>query len=255
MTKPLTKQEKKERKEARKQQKAKSPTVKTVTQPKPEDQPTETPSPPVNLCDDCAYEFGECEGKPKFGKEGALDNVIECPAFINVEKMPTAQEAAATTPFAEALKRLDKSGQALLNDRSVKIIHEADRRFGPEVAVTQDEMADILVQIVQEIIQNEGNGSPNITTQEDELEKVQDKAEEEDDARRAAEEAEEEAELEARQMKTQRFFREEDFGPCQSCNRPLKRTALNRDLDAVRCVNGRCRQYRFIIRTIPTGVK
>lgn len=52
-----------------------------------------------------------------------------------------------------------------------------------------------------------------------------------------------------------RFDQEEDFGKCQSCEQPLKRTAYSRYVDAVRCTNQRCRNYRVITKTVPTGVK
>ena len=51
-----------------------------------------------------------------------------------------------------------------------------------------------------------------------------------------------------RRKNLQRFKREEDLGKCPACDRPLKRTALNRDRDAVRCTNPRCRQYRAVVR-------
>ena len=188
MTDKLSDEEKKARKAARKQQKAKSTTAVTVNQPKPED--TNPPAtPPVNLCDDCAYEYGECQGIPKFSEEeGADDRVIECSAFVNVSSMPTADP----------------------------------EKKGP---------------VVEE--------PPAQPPQEPEGETEEEPAEGQ---------AEIDPDLEARRKKTQRFFQEQDFGTCQSCDQPLKRTALNRDVDAVRCVNGRCRQYRFIIRNISAGV-
>jgi hypothetical protein len=51
--------------------------------------------------------------------------------------------------------------------------------------------------------------------------------------------------------KVSRFRRQEDLGNCQSCKNPLKRTALNRDIDAVRCINPRCSLYRVVIKNIP----
>jgi len=96
MTKALSKAEKQRRKEERRksnQQKPKSPTVKTVVQPKPE--------PASNLCDDCVYEFGECQGTPKFAGEND-DRVIECGTFKSVDDVPTdqGQPAAASGPAA-----------------------------------------------------------------------------------------------------------------------------------------------------------
>ena len=240
MTKRLSSEEKKKRKGVRKQQKAKSPTVKTVSQPKPEDpKPAETPS-PVNLCDDCAYEFGECEGVPKFGEGEGADNVVACPAFVNVASMPTADistvpgPAEPTTPWNEALKRLDEFGQSILLSRADEIRAELDLRFGPSAEPTPQEIADTIVKIVNQIAKEEGGPSDGLQDQEAEAEDL--------------------AAMEARRRKTQRFFQEEDLGTCQTCGQPLKRTALNRDRDAVRCVNGRCRQYRFVINTLPAGV-
>lgn len=42
----------------------------------------------------------------------------------------------------------------------------------------------------------------------------------------------------------------EDLGNCSSCEQPLKRTAYNRIMDAVRCVNPRCMMFREIFRRI-----
>lgn len=186
MTKPLSKEEKKHRRDERrkrKQQKPKSPTVKTINIPKPN-------PPAVNLCDKCIYEFGECDGTPKFTSEND-DTVIECDTYHPVE---------------------------------------------------------------------------------DNLEKLQEKAEEEDDRQREAEEATTEAEVEDTAFGSEeptfipaqapargsleRFAKDEtDYGACQSCSRPLKRTAYSRYVDAVRCTNPRCRSYREIVKTVPSGAK
>lgn len=48
----------------------------------------------------------------------------------------------------------------------------------------------------------------------------------------------------------QRFKRNEDWGKCPACDRPLKRTAFNRTSDAIRCVNPRCRQYRQTVKQV-----
>jgi len=196
MTKPLSDQEKKKRK----QQKAASKTVKTVTQPKHEDPPAE----PVNLCDDCAYEFGECEGKPKFASDQdetltgpEADRVIECPAFVNVAKMPTVQEAAAPGPAA-AEEKTQEEGPDAAHDGGGEGPAEAEEEPTPTVVTPFP-----------------GDARPD----------------------------------------PKRFQTEEDFGACQSCERPLKRTALNRYQDAIRCTNARCRAYRAIVKTISTGVK
>ena len=217
MTKQLSREEKKKRK----QQKAASKTMVKVTQPKHEDPPAE----PVNLCDDCAYEVGQCDGKPKFSIDqdptltGAeADRVIECPAFVNVAKMPTADQAkknAAAGPGAVAEEK------------------PAERRRECDVEHLRD-----FPGCLEECNRDECDGED-------------------------AAEAEEPADLEPQVIRTdlperpnpKRFQAEEDFGTCQSCQRPLKRTAFNRYQDAIRCTNPRCRAYRAIVKTISTGVK
>lgn len=305
MTKKLSTQERANRRAARKQQKAASKTMKAVTQPKPEEKATDQEAQPVNLCDDCAYEFGECEGKPKFAKDQdetltgpAADRVVKCEGFLNVAKMPTAQEAVApgpaaaegpglvivcsggcgkttegialgtlsgefkevgegpvpkwtcqeclvkrdgpdanyTTPFDEALKRLDEFGKSILNSRADLIRAEADLRFGPEADLSPIEMADMLVRIVKEIIEREGGPTDGLAKEPaPETQVIRKDLPERPDPKR--------------------FQVEEDFGNCPSCSRPLKRTALNRYQDGIRCTNGRCRAYRVIVKTVSTGVK
>ena len=191
---------KKSEKKKSNQAKPKSATVKTVNQPKPEE-----PKPPaaaatntaVNLCDDCAYEFGECEGIPKFASEAdptlkgtEADRVVECKGFRNVQDMPTADKGAA--------------------DAEEPAAEEPDK---PELVHAQEE--------------------PGATEEA-----------------KAADVAVMEADLDERRRKIQRFQREEDFGKCPACDRPLKRTAFNRDRDAVRCTNPRCRQYRAVVRQV-----
>lgn len=188
------------------QQKAPSPTVKTIVQPKP---PEEKPKPPapedlegaVNLCEDCAFEYGECDGVPKFASEvddtltgAAADRVIGCPGFVHVDNMPTADELeGAPGPKADADQNQGKN--------------EDESEFEPEPATAGMPTAKPVV-----------------------------------------------ADL-PRQPDPQRFQEEQEFGTCATCTRPLKRTAFNRYRDAVRCTNPRCRQYRAIVKTIPTGVK
>ena len=265
-----------------KQQKPASKTVKTVKVPKHEEKTTDQEAQPVNLCDECAYEFGECDGKPKFASDQdetltgpEADRVIECPAFVNVAAMPTAQEAAAPGPAAAegearicdiehlgnypdcfrdcpkdkcdgvpaaahegddkaeptafdlALSRLDDIGRSTLDARADEIREEADRRFGPDAEPTVEEKAGTLVLIVKEMIVREGGPTEDQVIRTD---------------------------LPGR-PDPKRFLAEEDFGTCQSCERPLKRTAFNRYQDAVRCTNQRCRAYRAVLKTLPTGVK
>lgn len=197
MTKALTKAEKKEKRDGRKsnQQKAASPTVKTVNQPKPEDQKPPAEAALVNLCDDCAYEFGACDGIPKFAAEGD-DRVVECQGFRNVQNMPTAAEL------------------------------EKNQAAAPGPAAAEEPAQD----------------EPELVA----AEPIEGATEEE----KAADAAIMAADLEERRKKVQRFQREEDLGNCSSCQRPLKRTAYNRDRDAVRCTNPRCRQYRAVVKTL-----
>lgn len=270
MTKKLSTEEKKRRKEERRksnQQKPKSPTVKTVTVPKPEEA--------TNLCDSCAYEFGECEGQPTFAsdqdeslKGTEADRVIKCPAFVNVAVMPTAEElkkkeaaapgpAAAEgegkspTPWEIALGKLDKFGQAQLNARADEIRELAEAeialKFGPDASPTNEQLADVLVGIVQETIKREGGPT-------DGLRKEEAVAEEEDGLELAQEPIYVPAPPQAR-PDPKRFLKPQDFGNCPSCLRPLKRTAFNRYNDAVRCTNPRCRAYRTVVKTLSTGVK
>ena len=231
MTKPLPDKEKKKRKEARKQQKPKSKTVKKVQVPKPADLEAQ----PVNLCDDCAYEFGECEGKPKFASDqdetltGAdADRVIECPAFVNVAKMPTADQAKKEPAVEDTIPE-------------VVIVCSGGCGKTTEGMTLETKSG--------EFKQVDESGVPDWTCQ--------------DCLDKATTESEEEREPETQVIRTdlperpdpKRFQAEEDFGTCPSCEKPLKRTALNRYQDAIRCTNGGCRAYRTIIRTISTGVK
>ena len=42
----------------------------------------------------------------------------------------------------------------------------------------------------------------------------------------------------------------EDLGKCGTCEQPLRRTAYNREMDAVRCVNPRCNLFRQVQKRI-----
>jgi hypothetical protein len=226
------------------QQKTKSPTVKTVSQPKTE--PPQEAQSPTNLCDDCAFDFGACEGKPKFasdfqeGLTGAeADRVVQCVTFKNVAVMPTADELAKkgkpVTPFDLALAQLDAFGKTILKSRPeiMDIAESEDKlRFGPGTEPTLEQRADVLVGIVQGIVKEEGGRSDGLA---------------EEPATTAAPAID--------RPDPKRFQKEEDFGNCGSCDKPLKRTALNRYIDAIRCVNGRCRAFRVVVKNIPTGAK
>jgi len=210
MTKALTNQEKKEKKDARKQQKAASKTSKHVTQPKHEDPPKD-----ANLCDFCAYEFGQCEGKPKFAsdadpelKGAAADRVTACEGFLNVEQMPNADEQRKAAAEAGAAAEEPPPG------KGPDAAHDGDGKVPPEAETEEEE-------------------EPKHT---DELPYVPAPGPKLPDPKRFAQD-------------------ETDYGACPSCNRPLKRTAYNRYVDAVRCTNSHCPQYRAIIKTLSSGVK
>jgi len=245
MTEPLNKAEKRKRKEKRKQQKAVSKTMKTVIQPKQEETPLGPPEaapatpPPVNLCDNCAYEFGECEGKPKFASEldetltgPAADRVVKCEGFLNVAEMPTAQEAAA-----KATAAAEYPGLIIVCSGGCGKTTE-----GIPLGTLSGEFQEV-----------EGSDVPKWTCQEC-LDKRGESAADQETEEPAPETQVIRKDLPER-PDPKRFQAEEDFGTCQSCSRPLKRTALNRYQDAIRCTNGHCRAYRAIVKTISTGVK
>lgn len=177
-----------------KQRKPTSATVKTVNQPKPEEK-VEPPA-PENKCDTCAYEFGACDGVPKFAAEGD-DRVVECSSWVDVSSLPTAAEVKAS-PAAAAP-----------GPQEPELVH-ADVKPGATEEGKKEDLAAMRKDLA---------ARPAVLPD------------------------------------PKRFQKEEDFGKCNTCDQPLKRTALNRVVDAVRCVNGRCRAYRIIVRTIPTGAK
>jgi len=236
------------------QQKAKSATAKTVSQPKPEEPPGAAKNSTSNLCDDCAFDFGSCEGKPKFASEfqegltGAeADRVVQCVTFKNVAAMPTADELAkkgkpAATPFELALAKLDDFGKTILKSRpEIMDIAESEDslRFGPGTEPTLEQRADVLVGIVQGIIKEEGGRTDGLAKEPEAMTVTVTVV----------------ATPAIDRPDPKRFQKEEDFGNCGSCDEPLKRTALNRYIDAVRCVNSHCRAFRIVVKNIPTGAK
>lgn len=248
MTKPLTTGEKKERKEKRKQQKAASKTARTVIQPKPEetppDPPEAAPATPalVNLCDDCAYEFGECEGTPKFAQDDdpiseGTDRVVECPAFVNVAEMPTADQATKEPTAPEPAAAEEDPGPIIVCSGGCGKTTEG---------MTRETMSGEFTEAVDpESMVNEWTCQDCLDKAAAEAEVEKFGAVVEDVIRQDLPE----------RPDPKRFKAEEDFGNCGSCEGPLKRTALNRYQDAVRCTNGRCRAYRAIVKTVSTGVK
>lgn len=215
MTKPLTKAEKKERKDARKrsdQQKAPSTTKTTVNVPKPEGGKAEEGT---NLCDTCAFEFGECEGTPKFGEEEGADNVVECKTWTNVEDFPTADQGKKDPPAEPPQGEPDADA------------HDGDDNPPNEPGGDQGDEPELVHENVKE-------GA----TEED----------------KEADRAVMLADLPAR-PDPKRFQEDKtDRGTCPACERPLKRTAFNRYRDAIRCTNPRCPQYRAVVKTVGTGV-
>jgi len=210
MTKKLSDQAKKEKKDARKQQKAPSTTSTHVTQPKHEG-PAPTDAGPVNLCDSCAYEVGQCEGKPKFAIDqdpeltgAAADAVVACEGFLNVADMPTADQAKKDAKAGAAAEQpAQEPGPAAAHDGGDKGQSEAEEE---EPGKPEE----------PRFIPSPGPVTPD----------------------------------------PKRFKNDKtDYGACPSCERPLKRTAFNRYFDTVRCTNPRCRAYRAVVKTVPTGVK
>lgn len=274
MTKKLTDAEKKrrakERKEERKAEKAakrlaeKEAAAKAAIAEadKPKAEPPPQDQGQVHLCDNCAYEMGECEGQPKFAtEEGADDRVVECQGFLPVEGMPTEDELKAKaeqdqggppqeepTPFSEAMKKLDEFGQSILYSRADEIRAELDQRFGAEgeeVKIpSREEIADTMVEIVQRIIKEEGGPTDGLLVNQEPPVEDQEEAEPPYVPAKPDDRAD-----------PKRFLKEEDFGKCPTCDVPLKRTAHSRYQDAVRCTNPRCRAYRAVVKLLSTGVK
>lgn len=219
-----------------------------VADQKPEVKPPELP-PSGNLCDDCAYIYGECEGKPEFAsEEGADDRVVKCPGFVNAAAMPTAEElrkkeeadqgGQPPEPSQEepkaldlAADMLDEFGQAVLHSRADEVREELTRRYGDEQPSAED-AAKTAVMIVQEIIEKEGGPSEGV---KEEPKSKMPKPDRPD---------------------LKRFVNDDtDYGKCPSCKRELKRTAYSLYVDAIRCTNPRCRNYREIVGTVSTGIK
>lgn len=296
MTKKLSQEEKKkranDRKKNRKQQKAASKTVQRVqvstteTDPPPDSPPSSQE--PVNLCDTCAYEYGECEGKPKFASEED-DRVIECPVYLNIDTVPTfdeiqSQEAVEDMPWNLALARLDDFGKAQLNARAAEIRELAEAeialRFGPGQEPTNQDRANILVKLIMNIIAKEGGPTDGLARvmRACDVEHLrpypdcyQECEKDECDGVPAdqvpPEEPPDQDQEEGPPAKTpvpnvpdrpalDRFETDTtDYGNCNGCETKLKRTAYNRYVDAIRCTNPRCLQYRAIVKTVPTGAR
>ncbi len=265
MTKKLTNQEKKEKKAARKQQKAASTTVVTVTQPKHEGS-AEPPADLVNLCDTCAYECGECDGKPKFSIDvdleltgAAADRVVECKGFLNVEQMPTVQETLKGQARYCDVEHLGNYPDCFQDcpkdvcDGVPDAAHDAGDKLPELIIVCSGDCGrttDGALTGKGEYRQVDEGPVPEWTCQEC-LDKANVEAEEET--------ATDELPFVPAQRPDlpdpKRFNKEEDHGVCPSCEAPLKRTAFNRYVDAVRCTNPRCRSYRAVVKTLSTGVK
>lgn len=251
MTKALTKAEKKQRKEERRkanQQKPPSPTVKTVVQPK-------RPNLEVNLCEGCAYEVGQCNGKPKFAsdfdpnlKGAAADRVVECVGFLAIDDLPPDQgrtgEPAAPGPAAAEEK--PKTGPRVCDIEHLGDFPDCFRDCPKDEC---DGVPDPAHAGDDQPSQDEPEGPypPGANDGEENDEGAS--LEPEPPPQVVKSEAIERASLD-------RFATDKtDYGPCPSCDQPLKRTAYSRYVDAIRCTNGHCRAYRTIVRTVPTGAK
>lgn len=257
MTKALAKAEKRHKKEVRKQQKAASKTAKTVSQPKPEEKTAGQEAEPVNLCDDCAYEYGECEGKPKFASDQdktltgpAADRVVECEGFLNVAEMPTAQEAGAESG---SLAAAAEAAGAEVTKTTMTVIPEIVIVCSGGCGKTTEGMT--FETRSGEFKQVDESGVPEWTCQECLDKRGESAADQESEEPAPAPETQVIRKDLPERPDPKRFLAEEDFGACQSCEMPLKRTALNRYQDAIRCTNGRCRVYRVVVKTISTGVR
>ena len=267
------------KKDKSKQQKPASKTVKTVKVPKPEEKTADQEAQPVNLCDDCAYEFGECEGKPKFASAqdetltgAAADRVIECAAFRNVAEMPTAQEAAAQGPAAAEGEARVCDIEHLGNYPDCFRDCPKDECDGVPAAAHDGDDKDEPTAFDLALSRLDEFGQAQLNARADEIREEADRRFGPDAEPTTEEMAgtlvlivkdiiQEETEPEyipapgPVRPDPKRFQAEEDFGTCPSCGRPLKRTAFNRYQDALRCTNGRCRAYRTVVKTISTGVK
>jgi len=246
MTKPLSTQERANRRAARKaarksnQQKAPSTTAVTVQQPKGDPPAGEDPTPSegLNLCDTCAYEFGECEGVPKFGEEEGSDRVVECKGYANVETFPTADQGKGPDAAHDAGDKGpnetggDQGEKPATGPRVCDVEHLRDY---PECFedCPKDECDGVPAELVH-LNEDEGAEGTEEEKEEDVAVMREDVIARPDPARFAADET--------------------DYGACPSCTRSLKRTAFNRYRDAIRCTNPRCRAYRAVVKTISTGV-
>jgi len=151
---------------------------------------------------------------------------------------------AGLKPFDLALTRLGKEGQALLNARADEIIDLGDKevalRFGPGQEPTNEQRAEILVNIIGRTIKNEGlkpDNPPKADPPKPPATQVK---------------------APSPTVKKIAIKKEdlEDLGNCNGCGQALKRTAFNSLMDAVRCVNPRCMLYRDVQKRIHRkGVK
>ncbi|MFA5429863.1 MAG: hypothetical protein WC329_01735 [Candidatus Omnitrophota bacterium] len=208
----MTKKKDKGKGKSSQQQKPPSPTVRKVTQPAKPPEPSQAPPPDVNLCDDCAYEFGECGGKPTLAE--GTDRVVNCDTWVNVGSLPSVDEAAG------------KSVQGVQDKQEPAQEHAGVEEYAEAILSIKD------------------GDEPEPETPAEVEAAIQ------ADERLAEAAKQKAAEDETKRKKLQRFQRDEDFGTCPACGQKLKRTAFNSERDAVRCVNGRCNQYRQYAKLI-----
>lgn len=222
-----------------KQQKAKSKTTKTINQPKPEAKPDPEPDGTLkNLCDVCIYEFGECDGKPVF-KEGT-ELVTDCetfqPASPELEGPDRENEPVVLwNVINHALEKLDDTGKKLLTTRTEEVFDIAAGRYGLDERPSSEDLANTLVMVVGEIMDREGARTDNLVPEPEK------KAIPAPVILRAP---------------LDRFQKDKtDYGDCQGCGVKLQRTTYSRYVDGIRCTNPRCRNYRNIVTTVPSGAK
>jgi hypothetical protein len=111
----------------------------------------------INLCDECAFEFGACQGAPVFAsdkdaslKGAAVDAVIECAVFIAAQSLPAFDELAKpSTPPVETntpqeinteaesihdISKYIKTGDGMQTEETgiMEVVHDPFERFKRE---------------------------------------------------------------------------------------------------------------------------
>jgi hypothetical protein len=226
------------------QQKPKSPTVKTINRPK--NPSPDNPDLTVDLCADCAYEVGHCEGKPKFSIDfdpsltgEAADRVVQCEGFLHIDQIPPEAGSAGQPPAEPSqepkTEDQEEAHRPKTGPRSCDVEHLRDYPDCLEEC-GKDKCDGVPIWSPEEM--KGGDGDEDATDEE-----------REEDIQVMKADAVQRAPLD-------RFEKDKtDYGQCATCNQDLKRTAYSRYVDAIRCTNPRCRNYRLIVRTVASGAK